>query len=290
MYSLDFRFPSKADGLMIAATRWGTPATAKAVVVIAHGMAEHKARYQRFAAALNDAHYLIYALDHRGHGETIPVGDEPGGFGEGGWLGLVDDIVTLMGIAREENDGLPLILFGHSMGSFAAQQIAISSSDKMDALVLSGSAAQDKLAEAQLADDSISNPLEAMSGSDARTPFDWLSRDEREVDKYMDDPLCGFALAGEAMMSMGEPAFASATPEAAGRIRKDLPVLSMAGTEDPVNGNIVFLEVLEERWKGAGLERFDTQYYKGARHELLNETNRDKVTEAVIGWMNSVVS
>lgn len=289
MYSLDFRFPSKADGLMIAATRWGTPATAKAVIVIAHGMAEHKARYQRFAAALNDAHYLIYALDHRGHGESVTVGEEPGGFGEGGWLGLVDDVITLMGIAREENEGLPLILFGHSMGSFAAQQIAVTSSRLMDALVLSGSAAQDMLAEAQLADDSGSNPLEAMAGDEARTPFDWLSRDDREVDKYIDDPLCGFALADEAMMSMGEPAFLSATPEAVGQIRKDLPVLSMAGTDDPVNGNMEFLKVLERRWRDAGITRFDTQYYDGARHELLNETNRDKVTEAVIGWMDGVV-
>ena len=288
MYSTDFRFPSKADGLMIAATRWGTPATAKAVVVIAHGMAEHKARYARVASALSDAHYLVYALDHRGHGESVPQGEAPGDFGEAGWLGLVDDILTLMMIAREENEGLPLILFGHSMGSFAAQQVAISSSHLMDALVLSGSAAQDKLVEATLSEDG-GNPLESFGGPDARTPFDWLSRDEAEVDKYIEDPLCGFQLTDASMMSMGEPAFVAATPEAISDIRKDLPVLSIAGTEDPVNGQMAFLTLLEERWKDAGVARFDTQYYDGARHELLNETNKDEVTAALIQWMDGVV-
>jgi alpha-beta hydrolase superfamily lysophospholipase len=289
MDTLEFRFPSKADGLMIAATRWGDPVGAKGVIVISHGLGEHHRRYKRFAEALFEAGYLTYALDHRGHGDTIPQGEAPGDFGEAGWAGLIDDIITFMGIVREENPDLPLLLFGHSLGSFAAQQVAVRTSKDLVALVLSGSAAQDKLIEARMADAEKGASLSALADDTQRTPFDWLSRDEAEVDKYMDDPLCGFDLTPESLMSSFELAFKTGELDEIAKIRSDLPVLCVAGTDDPVNGQMEFLKVLEERWREAGLTRFDTQYYEGARHEILNETNRDEVTARVIEWMDGVV-
>lgn len=289
MNTTAFTFPSKADGLMIAATKWGEAAGAKAAVLIAHGMAEHMDRYERFASALTAAGYLVYALDHRGHGKSVPAGEDPGSFGEAGWPGLVDDIITLGGMIRQDNPDLPVILFGHSMGSFAAQQVAVKVSSHIHALVLSGSAAQDKLIEERLSGDEGENPLEAMNEGETRTPFDWLSRDDAEVDKYIADPLCGFALGADAMVSMMEPSMTASTLEAVSAIRSDLPVLLIAGTQDPVNGNMVFLKVLEERWREAGIKNIETHYYEGARHELLNETNRDEVTARVIAWMDAVV-
>lgn len=282
-------FPSKADGLMIAVTKWGDASSARAQVLIAHGMAEHMARYERFAAALTAAGYLVYALDHRGHGKSVPAGEDPGSFGEAGWPGLVDDVITLGRIMKEESPALPLILFGHSMGSFAAQQVAVKASGELDALVLSGSAAQDKLIEERLSGDDVENPLEALNEGETRTPFDWLSRDDAEVDKYIADPLCGFALGADAMVSMMEPSMTASTLEAVSAIRGDLPVLLIAGTQDPVNGNMEFLQVLEDRWREAGVKNIETHYYEGARHELLNETNKDEVTERVIAWMDGVV-
>jgi alpha-beta hydrolase superfamily lysophospholipase len=289
MKTAEFTFPSKADGLMIAATMWGEASGAKAQVLIAHGMAEHMARYERFAQALTSAGYLVYALDHRGHGKTILEGEEPGSFGEAGWNGLVDDIITLGQIMKEDNPGTPLVLFGHSMGSFAAQQVAIKVSGELDALVLSGSAAQDKLIEERLGGDEDENALEALGAADARTPLDWLSRDDAEVDKYIADPLCGFALGADAMVSMMEPSMTASTLEAISAIRKDLPVLFIAGTQDPVNGNMEYLKILEERWNAAGIAGIETHYYEGARHELLNETNKDEVTARVIAWMDEAV-
>lgn len=289
MKTTTFTFPSKADGLMIAATMWGEASGAKAQVLIAHGMAEHMDRYERFASALTGAGYLVYALDHRGHGKSVPAGEEPGSFGEAGWPGLVDDIITLGRIMKEDSPSLPLILFGHSMGSFAAQQVAVKASGELDALVLSGSAAQDKLIEERLSGDEDENPLEALNEGETRTPFDWLSRDDAEVDKYIADPLCGFALDDAAMGAMVVLGLEASTLEATTKIRSDLPVLLIAGTEDPVNGNMAFLKVLEERWREAGIKNIETHYYEGARHELLNETNKEEVTERVIGWMDGVV-
>lgn len=291
MKTTAFTFPSKADGLMIAATKWGDASGAKAQVLIAHGMAEHMDRYERFAQALTGAGYLVYALDHRGHGKSVPAGEDPGSFGEAGWPGLVDDVITLGGIMREENEALPVILFGHSMGSFAAQQVAVKVSNYIHALVLSGSAAQDALMEARMTEaaEEGDNALEALGDDNARTPFDWLSRDDAEVDKYIADPLCGFALGADAMASMMEPSMTASTLEAVSAIRGDLPVLLIAGTEDPVNGNMAFLKVLEERWCEAGVSSIETHYYEGARHELLNETNKDEVTERVVAWMDGVV-
>lgn len=289
MNTITFKFPSKVDGLMIAVTRWGDPETAKASLVIAHGLGEHHQRYKRFASVLVDAGYLVYALDHRGHGDTIVEGRVPGDFGDAGWAGLIDDIISLQIIVREENPNLPLILFGHSLGSFAAQQVAIKTSSDLRALVLSGSAAQDVLVEERLADAEAGASLSALADESQRTPFDWLSRDDAEVDQYIADPLCGFDLTPESLMSSIEAAFkAGELPEIA-KIRSDLPVLSIAGTDDPVNGNMKFLDVLEERWKRAGIARFDTQYYEGARHELLNETNRDEVMGRVVKWLDGVV-
>lgn len=289
MRTVEFTFPSRADGLMIAVTRWGDPQEARAVVLIAHGMAEHMARYGRFAEALTGAGYLVYALDHRGHGKSIPAGDAPGDFGEAAWAGLVSDVRTLGQIIKEDHPDLPLILFGHSMGSFAAQQVAVAASDQLDALVLSGSAAQDKFVEAMMADEGFSLSGISLGDTPPRTDFDWLSRDEAEVDKYIADPLCGFELKLESLASGMEPAFEVAKPEVLSAIRNDLPVLFIAGEADPINAQLSLLNLLEERWRAAGVTNIDTHYYEGARHELLNETNRDEVTARLIAWMDGVV-
>lgn len=198
-------------------------------------------------------------------------------------------MITLGQIIKEENPDLPLILFGHSMGSFAAQQVAVAASDRLDALILSGSAAQDKFVEAMMADEGFSLSGISLGDTPPRTDFDWLSRDEAEVDKYIADPLCGFELKLESLASGMEPAFEVAKPEVLAAIRNDLPVLFVAGEADPINAGLSLLNLLEERWRAAGVTNIDTQYYEGARHELLNETNRDEVTARLIAWMDAVV-
>lgn len=277
-------FKSAVDGFPIQAFVWERE-DPKAVVVIAHGAAEHSLRYGRFARALNAAGYEVWSLDHRGHGMS-PGPEGLGDFGEGGWDGLVADIGQFIEIAKADRPGLPAILFGHSMGSAAAQQLAPDASKAISGLILSGSSARmgrrnDDGTPAVFAPNAAFEP--------ARTPYEWLSRDPDEVDKYIADPCCGFET-----RTSTRSGFANARkltePETLAKIRYDLPCLFVAGTKDPINRDMEGLYELQKLWNEAGLKRIDTLYYKDGRHEMLNETNRDEVTADIIAWLNSVVS
>lgn len=281
-----FSFDSDQDQLTLATYKW--PRTdSSSIVVISHGLGEHAQRYDAFAKALNNAGITVYALDHRGHGASIK-GDSPGCFDTAGWDGLVADIAQLVSIARAENPGLALTLFGHSMGSFASQSYLLEHSNDIDALVLSGSAALEKLVEAQIealrSEESGFNLFNA-AFAPARTDFDWLSRDESQVDKYIADPLCGFELDQDSTMSMLGAAAVLADQENINSITNKVPVLLTAGSMDPVTGQLAFLQVLEARLENADFSDISKQYYEGARHEILNETNCLEVTEAIIGWI-----
>lgn len=276
-----FRFASAADGMPIQAYRWRTRA-GRAVCVIAHGAAEHALRYGRFARALNAFGFDVWAADHRGHGLTSGL-KRLGDYGDGGWDALVADLAQFIEMARGAHPRAPLVLFGHSMGSIAAQQFVQDGSARIDALVLSGSTAR----EAPKPGDPPPQSSANAAFEPARTPFDWLSRDPVEVDKYADDPYCGFD-----MRRFGgrraDPA-KLADPERLRRIRPDLPVLLMAGDADPINRNLEGLRLLERWYRDAGVRRIDTLYYAGGRHEMLNETNRDEVTSDVIRWMTDAL-
>lgn len=277
-----FRFRSDADGFDLQGYRW--PRTgARAVVVIAHGAAEHSLRYDRFASALNAAGYYVWSLDHRGHGQS-PGPEGLGDYGAGGWDALVADIGQLIARARSEAAGAPVILFGHSMGSFAAQQFILDRSAEIDALVLSGSGTREPPVEGA--------PPPAFTPNaqfePARTPYDWLSRDEAEVDKYIADPLCGFETQTARRPRTGADPGRLVDPVALAAIRSDLPMLFVAGDRDPVGRNLDGLRVLEQRYRDAGVSRIDTHYYAGGRHEMLNEINRDEVTDRLVAWLNDI--
>ena len=167
----EFRFTSK-DGLQIACSRWQSRGPARGVIQIAHGLGEHSGRYSELIAVLQEAGIVVYANDHRGHGRTVTSPQHFGDFGEGGFDLLVQDMVELTLIAKEENPDKPLILFGHSMGSFAAQQYVLDNSDSIDGLTLSGSGILDGLLKlASSAGREKYNFLNARF-EPARTPFD----------------------------------------------------------------------------------------------------------------------
>jgi alpha-beta hydrolase superfamily lysophospholipase len=274
-----FRFASAVDGFSLQAYVWRPAHEATGVVVVAHGAAEHAGRYARFARALNGAGFEVVALDHRGHGRSQgPAG--LGDFGGGDWNALVADLARLIADVRARRPPLPLALFAHSMGSFAAQQYCVTHDVAIDALVLSGSTAIEPGALRAWTPNAEFEP--------ARTPYDWLSRDAREVDAYIADPWCGFEAAGERRKNM-RPADVSPFVDAArlARLPRELPVLLVAGDADPLNRKLEGLHVLERRWRDAGVRRVDTRYYPGGRHEVLNETNRDEVTRDVCDWLSA---
>jgi len=288
----EFTFSSEADGLAIYAYHWPAVGTARAVVLIAHGLAEYGLRYDRFAQALTQAGYETYAIDHRGHSKSI---DDAGlgCFGAAGWQGLVQDLHTLLNKVRTDHAGLKVILFGHSMGSFAAQRLCLDHSDELDAVVLSGSSSIDVLSEVIAAEaENAGGDVELSSFNapfePARTPFDWLSRDEAEVDKYIASPLCGFDLQAESAATLFGSGPYHGDEAAIANIRNDLPVLLVAGDADPINGALELLKLLEQRWRDGGVANIETAYYEGGRHEMLNETNRDEVAADIISWMDGV--
>jgi alpha-beta hydrolase superfamily lysophospholipase len=279
----DFRFVSDADGMSIQAYVWRPAGEASAVVVIAHGAGEHALRYERFARALNDVGIEVWSNDHRGHGQTSGL-EGRGDFGEGGWTALVADIEQLVGLAREARPGLPIALFAHSMGGYAGQQFAPDGSHLIDALVLSGTTARALQREGE-----PPPPWEPNKAFEpARTPFDWLSRDEAEVDKYIEDPFCGFPLLPRPSSRGTHPALLGDI-ECLRQIRSDLPCLFVAGDQDSVNRGMEGLDQVEQWWRAAGVQRIDTLYYEGGRHEMLNETNRDEVTRDIIEWLRGTL-
>lgn len=280
-------FISAADGIPIATYAWTDAGdTPLGVVQISHGLAEHGARYDRLARALNAAGFLAYATDHRGHGRTGQ--DHLGDFGAAGWDGLIADVVQYGAQLAAEHHELPIFLVGHSMGSFAAQSVIADHSGQYDGVVLSGSTALDALAGA-LADAPPDAPagLEAFNaGFEHRTGYEWLSRDEAEVDAYVAHPWCGFDTPAETIPMLFAHAARLADPEVLGGIRKDLPLLLAAGSDDPVGGGGgQLVELLGRRYRDAGIADVTVRIYPSARHEIFNETNRDEVTADVVGWL-----
>jgi len=278
----DFSF-SSSDGLEIAYYRWRAPARAGGIVQIAHGMGEHALRYAHVAEFLNQAGYHVYASDHRGHGRTAKNVESLGDFGNAGWDGLVADLVMVTKLARTREGGLPVILLGHSMGSFAAQQYVLDNSALIAGLVLSGSAAVDKLA----IDPSREADLTAFNQAfePARTPYDWLSRDNAAVDAYVADKLCGFGINKRAMETMAAGASRLVNPAELTKIRPNLPIYIFAGDKDPINHDLEWLKPLAERYRAAGVADVTEKYYPQGRHEMLNETNRDEVMRDLLAWV-----
>ena len=273
-------FTSPVDGLELAGYAWDVDEP-RAVVQVAHGLAEHSARYDRFARALNDAGYAVRATDHRGHGASIA--GTPGDFGDAGFAGLIADVAAYGASLRDDG---PLFLFAHSMGSFAAQSVLLTHSQQYAGVVLSGSTALDLMA-AGLAQAEEPAGLEAFNaGFEHRTGYEWLSRDEAEVDRYVADPLCGFDLPDATVPALFGAAGTLADPTSLASIRPDLPLLVASGTDDPLAGGGQLVEVLAQRYRAAGLVDVTVRLYDGARHEILNETNRDQVTADVVAWLD----
>lgn len=276
----DDRFSfTAADGTTVAARHWPAVGATRIVLIVAHGMGEHAARYRTPLAPLAARGIAIYAPDHRGHGATAPDGTH-GDFGPGGFASLVDDLATLTRRAAADHPAATLVLLGHSMGSFAAQAFATRHGALIDGLALSGSAALDALlpvmAQAGGGLEAFNAPFEP-----ARTPFDWLSRDEAAVDRYIADPWCGFSVNAAGQMSM-----AALAPQMAdvAALPRALPVYIFSGLADPLAAAI---EPLIARYRDAGAA-VTTDLYPGARHELLNETNREEVVANLARWLEAV--
>ncbi|HVN00347.1 MAG TPA: alpha/beta fold hydrolase [Caulobacteraceae bacterium] len=272
-----FRYEG-ADGTGLAGFRWSAGGKPKGVIQLAHGAGEHAMRYFEPLRPIVEAGYIVYAADHRGHGMTSGMASL-GDFGPGGAPAAVDDMAVLARLIREREPGLPLILLGHSMGAMFSQAWLLDHSELIDALVLSGTAGP-----APIRAESVNAPFEP-----ARTPYDWLSRDPAEVDKYIADPFCGIRFRPESQASFMSLRERRLDPEAMAKVRKGLPVYIFVGDADPINDHLKRLTPLVDAYRAAGLD-VTLKVYPGGRHEMLNETNRAEVVADLRSWLDSTVA
>jgi alpha-beta hydrolase superfamily lysophospholipase len=303
MRESDFRLQAK-DGTPVFVREFLPEGRVKAVVQIAHGMAEHSARYARFAKALTDQGYAVYANDHRGHGKTATKREDLGYFAdENGWDLVVNDQISLVEEIKSRHPGAPVFLFGHSMGSYVVRDAAIRAGREWAGLILSGTSHGHPLVQvwnqtlpklevlrigkrgkswaiSKLTFESFNAKFD-----DPRTSADWLSRDEAEVDKYLADPLCGFECTVQMWLDLFGGLEKIFDPQVIAQMPHDLPVYVLAGEFDPLNEKLGDIKKLQKALAKAGVRDVTVRAYPGARHELLNELNREEVTRDLLGWL-----
>ncbi len=291
------------DGTDIHYRYWSPAIAPAAVIQIVHGAAEHGGRYERFAKALVGQGYAVYATDHRGHGRTRIRSGELGDAGPDAWNRFVEDEQQLSQSIRERHPTAKLVLFGHSMGSFITQDYMTRRPDLLDAVILSGTAygppppkeAIEALNAAAQASPLGPSQIWSSRFADFNKPFtgkpgfEWLSRDAEEVRKYEEDPLAGFAFTNELVRDFFQGMALLRDPAREARIPSGLPVLVIQGALDPVGANLQATHALLDRFSELGLTRVSHHFYPEARHELLNETNRDEVQRDVLKWLASVL-
>lgn len=302
----DYYYDSWGKG-KIHACSWAPEGEPKAVVQILHGIAEHVERYADFAEFLNSQGILVVAEDHMGHGKSI--GEEGvQGYFHGGWFASVEDSYRLTQDTMKDHPGIPYILFGHSMGSFMARTILAKHPDSgIAGAIICGTGWQPglllsvaiKMLELMSRHPGEQAPNEMMDNlifggynkriENGRTKKDWLTRDEKIVDAYIADPLCGFTPSSGLMRDMMRGIQYIQQEKYMANMRKDLPVFFIAGGEDPVGSYGSGVRQTAEEFTKVGMEKLSLKIYPDCRHEILNELNKDEVYQDVVNWIASVI-
>ncbi len=274
------------------------------ILQVLHGLGEHAARYRRLADAAAAEGLALVIHNHRGHG---PKAERPGYFADDkGWQKLVEDALEVTEFAGKRFPNLPLVLLGHSMGSYIAQSFAMLHGGRLKGLILSASTwpSRAQLYPAWMLARGVavtagrtghSALLDKLGFGDfnrrfepARTELDWLSRDEAEVDKYVADPLCGGPYTVGLWLDLLGGLIEIASDHALSRIPADLPILIMGGQDDPVGGEDG-MSNLAMHYAQSHHQRLTVRIYPEGRHEMFNETNRKEVTADMLDWIRRSV-
>ncbi|MFA7643527.1 MAG: alpha/beta fold hydrolase, partial [Sphaerochaetaceae bacterium] len=275
------------------------------VVQIFHGMAEHGGRYDRFATYLNSLGIAVYAQDHRGHGLTASD-DDLGWFAQrGGWTRVLDDGHELGKLVSQLHPGKDLFLFGHSMGSFMVRALIAVHPELYAGAIICGTGAGQglmgkigkfiartrSLVQHGRRPDKLLDKLSFGAFGKAfqpqKTNFDWLSRDEQEVKAYVDDPLCGFVCTSRFFVDLLDGIEMANDRRLAARIPKDMPLHIISGGNDPVGDFGKGVRKVHAMYRKVGIADLSWNIVKGARHELLNETNREDIQRMLGTWLET---
>lgn len=277
----------------------------QAIVHINHGMGEHAARYQRFADFLNTRGYHVYAHDHRGHGYTTASDAPLGQFAaKDGWSKVIADVKAVNTHIHGQHQGLPVICFGHSMGSIIAFNYALRHSDTIVGLACwnagfnaGGLAMIGKIIlkiERMFKGSDVPSGITRKLTFDAwnaefkpnRTEFDWLSRNEAEIDKYINDPYCGFPISISLWLDVLEGVYFAADDANLPALSNDMPVHLLAGGADPCSEKGKAIATIARRLREHGLNDVTLNILADTRHESLNEINRDETMAGFADWLD----
>nr|CAD6411660.1 alpha/beta hydrolase [Rhizobium sp. Q54] len=290
-----------ATGASLAYHYQPAAGSARGLLLICHGLAEHSGRYGEFAALMAGRGWHVYAHDHRGHGATTAPDAPLGRFAaRNGDRKVVEDVHMMRMHALDAHPGLPVLLFGHSMGGLIALNAASDRPSDYQGLAVwnsnlhpgpSGRFAQLVLkAEKALKGADVPSTILpkatfrawGRSMPEKRTDFDWLSSDPKEVDKYIADPLCGF----DASVSLWIDLFAMTFrgPALVGRLPKTMPVHLIGGTDDPATNRGREILWLAEHLRRAGLSQVTAKLWPDTRHETLKEKVRRQAMEEFADW------
>lgn len=301
-------YRSKCARNDIAYTVYAPPlGEVKAIVQISHGMCDYIGRYEELAFFLNARGILVCGNDHLGHGKSVTDPADYGYFAhENGWTYLAKDLHQLTEKMQKEYPEVPYFLLGHSMGSFAVRQYLTQWGNQLDGAILLGTAGQDPLVGMTLL---MAKVIGACKGEryrstyiqnkglkiynerlpKRRTDFDWISRDEAEVDRYMADSQCQFIFTAKGFEDLATLLKQVSGEKWAMQVPKDLPILLLSGDADPVGAYGEGVREVYQWLLQAGVVDLDLRLYPGARHELVHETNKEEVFRDIAQWLDMMI-
>ena len=304
------------DGVEHWCNRWmpDSEEEIKGIIQLHHGLAEHSLRYDRFGSILAENGYVLNAYDMRGHGKTAEIAEKNGTglFGKladkDGFNTVVEDLNEIIAGIKEEFPGKPVILLGHSFGSFVSQAYIERYSGNINGCILSGTSGPK--GAIIFFGKILVNIICALRGKNAIVPAlykiafgnyqnrienpetenDWLTKDKFVVQMYNSDNWCGFPLTASFYRDMMKGLSIIHAKKNMKKIAKNLPVYFIYGSEDPVGDYGKSIEKLYSIYEGNGMTKLSKTVYKNDRHELLNETDKEKVEADIIKWVNETLS
>ena len=305
----EYTYPSATGVADIFARSWAPEnGEIKAVFQLAHGMAEHGERYEEMAAYLCEQGYAFIMNDHVGHGKSINSDADLGYFNgdkNKAGIGFVEDVHKLTLMAKEEFNK-PVILMGHSMGSFVARHYVTKYASDIAGAIFCGTAGPNPAAGAGIA---VASLIEKVKGPkyksefinglafgtynkrfEKRTAFDWLSVNKENIDKYIEDKYCGFLFTLSGYKNLFEILQFISTPDAFSKTPKELPMYLIAGAEDPVGMYGKGVKTVYDKFVQSGHKNVQIKLYDGLRHEIHNEDERFTVYADIAKWCDSVIS
>lgn len=280
----------------------------RAVLQIAHGMVEYIERYDDFARFLCRHGIAVVGNDHLGHGISVASEEDWGYLGDNGFECMVDDLKKVQKHFKGRFPNVPYYILGHSMGSFATRYFLIKYKNAVDGAIIMGTGYHP--VPLAVAGQYLTRLLAQFKGwnfrselvnkmafgsynkgfKDARTDFDWLTRDEEMVDKYIAEPRCQFIFTLNGYHELFKGIRFISNKKNIDKMSKEMPILFVSGEDDPVGNHGDGVQKVYDLFTVAGMEELDIIFYEGGRHEILNEINRDEVYEDVYNWLNKEIS